>query len=86
MGIVVSRSLSLSVCAGPSVKSATGLMEWGDVDLALEAFVLGNHHTLFAKSGSQLHTARTYIPLSPFVPPLLSFRYLLMFLHLCGES
>jgi hypothetical protein len=25
-------------------------MEWGDVDLALEAFVLGNHHTLFAKT------------------------------------
>jgi heterogeneous nuclear ribonucleoprotein L len=36
---------------GAAVKSATGLMEWGDVDLALEAFVLGNHHTLFAKNG-----------------------------------
>lgn len=27
-------------------------MEWGDIDHALDAFVLGNHHTLFAKSRS----------------------------------
>ena len=39
------------MCVGPSCKSATGLMEWGDIDAALDAFVLGNHHTLFAKSG-----------------------------------
>ena len=35
---------------GPSCKSATGLMEWADIDMALDAFVLGNHQTLFAKS------------------------------------
>ena len=25
-------------------------MEWADIDMALDAFVLGNHQTLFAKS------------------------------------
>jgi heterogeneous nuclear ribonucleoprotein L len=44
-------SAATTVVAGPACKSATGLMEWTDVDLALEAFVLGNHHTLFAKNG-----------------------------------
>ena len=50
--------------AGPTVKSATGLMEWGDVDLALDAFVLGNHHTLFAKSESHPSSSFISLPIS----------------------
>lgn len=36
-------------------------MEWSDVDLALEAFVLGNHHTLFAKSRSSCTAFSAYV-------------------------
>ena len=31
-------------------KSATGLMEWGDIEIALEAFILGNHQTVQSQS------------------------------------
>ena len=36
------------VCLG--AKSATGLLEWSDVDMALDAFVITNHTTVYAQS------------------------------------
>ena len=31
-------------------KSATGLMEWADIEISLEAFVFANHQTMFSQS------------------------------------
>lgn len=35
---------------GAGNKSATGLMEWIDVDTSLDAFVLANHQTVYSES------------------------------------
>ena len=47
MYTVFSLSLSLS---GSGSKSATGLLEWLEVDSALDAFVMTNHQTAFSQS------------------------------------
>ena len=36
--------------SSPGAKSATGLMEWNDVEAALEAFILANHQTVYSQS------------------------------------
>lgn len=36
--------------AGSGSKSATGLLEWLDVDSSLDAFVMTNHQTAFSQS------------------------------------
>ena len=49
MYTVSSLSLSLSL-SGSGSKSATGLLEWLEVDSALDAFVMTNHQTAFSQS------------------------------------
>ena len=53
----LSLSLSLSLClffflslSGSGSKSATGLLEWVEIDSALDAFVMTNHQTAFSQS------------------------------------
>ena len=36
---------------GSGAKSATGLTEWADIEISLEAFVFANHQTMFSQSG-----------------------------------
>ena len=45
----LSLSLSLSL-SGSGSKSATGLLEWLEIDSALDAFVMTNHQTAFSQS------------------------------------
>ena len=47
---LVSFVLSFLFCLVSGAKSATGLLEWSDVDSALDAFVIANHTTVYAQS------------------------------------
>ena len=60
MCAVSSLSLFLS---GSGSKSATGLLEWLEVDSALDAFVMTNHQTAFSQS-------KHFILANPYMHPV----------------
>ncbi len=69
--ILCHLSLSLSL-SGSGSKSATGLLEWLEIDSALDAFVMTNHQTAFSQSKYMYFT-----PTNPRMLPVRENRIIL---------